>query len=113
MKNFGNCIWLTTRKNRYKYLTNGFQLHMTIFSHLNVEEAFKYNSQLKNNKYIITLGETIYEKSDNFYCIYRKIKNISPCLDINVKNPHISFYYSYKPICTNMKKKIEEKARQK
>ena len=100
MKNFGTCIWLTTRKNRYKYLTNGFQLHMSIKTNLNLQTASEKLLSLKNKKYILLLGAWVYEKSDGFYCLYRTVIKIIPEIK-NIKNPHVSFFYSYTPICKN------------
>ena len=97
MKHFGNCIWLTTNPTKYIDYTNGFQLHMSIKTNLDIKQVHRDFLSFQNQKYVLLLGDWIYETNDGFYCYYRKVKKITPELK-HVINPHVSFYYSYEPI---------------
>lgn len=112
MKNFNYCIWITSKnENKYKNFTNGFQLHMTLNSHLTklqAEDLIK-KYQLNENKNIsIVLSEKLYYTEEKeFYALHKKVIKID---DFDLpNNAHISFYYSYIPISDNIYNYVKDK----
>ena len=98
--NFKYCIWLTpheTDDEWYSY-TNGFEPHVTIFSHLDEHEVSDKLKLIHNCDLTVQLvGELIYTALHGFNVLYHNI-NISEMLDWWPNNAHVSFYYKYADI---------------
>lgn len=122
MKDFKYCLWFIPDKNHiWNNITNGFDIHMTIKSKLEYEEAInEYNKITSYDKLKINLIDEMIQDIDDknkFYALIYKIKindnNYKPLWW--PKDAHISFAYRYdrkfnKSEIDEIKKKIKIKS---
>lgn len=95
---FGYCIWLTSDNFKYKHLTNGFEPHISIKTHLTLKNTKYLYNKIKNIEKIKIkiLSKPIISNENGFYALYFNVL----CLNDNKplwwpSNAHISFIYKY------------------
>jgi hypothetical protein len=100
MGNFKYCIWLTPSDGEdewYSY-TNGCEPHITIFYHLEEDEAIEKLKLINNCDIEVSLGDEQVHSSDNgFHSLYYHAYPIEKP-DWWPNNAHVSFYYKYADI---------------
>ena len=95
--NFEYCIWLIPHKNSSLYkLTHGFKPHISIKTHIKTKKkAIQYFKTLSKSKYIIQLLNYKISNTKGFIAFEYSVKFVNKTPEIQPKEPHISFIYSY------------------
>ena len=96
---FGYCIWLLLEENHiwYRY-TKDFLPHITLFYHLDKEDAINKIKKIKKQTIEVSLeGKCKQSKTNNFYSLFYKVipTNKKTIPKWWPKNAHISFRYQY------------------
>ena len=95
------CIWLVSDSSELNDKTNGFEPHISIKTHLNLEEVINmYNKINKNIQLKIKIiKETITSYENGFNALYFNVECLNTKPEWWPNNAHISFIYKYnKPI---------------
>lgn len=106
---FGRCLWLIPDElSDWHNYTDGFTPHMTIKTNVTDKELEFYRNNIDLNKsYEVELiDDLIYEKKNNFHCLYFKVKLHGFKPNWWPDNAHISLKYRYNNSIT--KKEIEK-----
>lgn len=114
MEDFKYCIWFIPEENHLWYTyTEGFNPHVTLYSHLEKEEAIEKISNIKECcKKVKIKGNIKQTNTNNFYALIYDIEledkdNIPKWWP---SDAHISFSYKYnKPFTDNKIQDVKDK----
>ncbi len=98
MENFKHCLWLIpTLEHEWYTYTNNFNPHISIQTHIEEDDLYKYSHFLNKNIYIrVKLQSPLYQTSqNNFYALQCNVLIDDPCPDWWPEDAHISFRYQY------------------